>query len=127
MPDDAGRAGIITRSRRGSEERRPGLREPLSSRVGVGNEVTSVTSLPYVRSIEPGHPDHHQVIRGECWIASRSDLPRAGQARMAWPGHPKLTRSRETEVYPSGPGIWVPGSGKYLIPHQTKRRVFLYF
>ena len=81
--------------------------------------------FPHLRAIEPGHPDRLTTIRGKCWIGSRSLLAGAGQARMAWPGHPELARSGFSEVYPSKPGS---GSRKTVfsrISDQTKRRVFL--
>ena len=49
---------------------------------------------------------------GYRWIASRSDLARAGQAQGAWPGHPLDPWSRGSEVYPSLSRIWTPESGK---------------
>ena len=109
---------------RGVRERSPGLRAALFSRVGGMNNIASAMLFVHVRSICPGHPDHRQVIRSKCWIASRSILTLAGQGQDAWPGHPKLTRPGLSEVYPS-----LPGSGTRLflifrIPHQTNWRVF---
>ena len=106
--------------RRRRRRRCPGLRRPVSSRVGWYSDIASAMLFVHVRSFEPGHQTGLRVIRSKCWIASRSDLARGGQARMAWPGHPSEPRPRGSEVYPSLPRDPGPGIPYSRIPAPNK-------
>ena len=80
--------GTPTEPRRVHAPRRPGLNGLLLPRVGGCHKRACALVFTYPRSIWPGTQDHLQVVLGKCWIASRSRWIQAGQARMAWPGHP---------------------------------------
>ena len=92
----------------------------LFLRVEGGNNVTSVTLLLELRSSSPGHQDQRQLVRGKCWIASRSPLDRASQAPGAWPGHPQTGPVQANRGLPFTSRIWDPENTEKPDPSPNK-------
>ena len=90
-----------------AEEPGPGLRARFRSTVMLSSRTTSLPSFLYLRSIEPGHQDRHQTIRGKCWIATRAQL--AGPAGLQGPQMGDFQRPRGL-LEASGTWFWT-GSG----------------
>ena len=65
-------SGVHAREQRACTGWCPGLSGGPRQRAGAGAAATSPRRFPYLRSIQPGHPDRPWAIRGKCWIATRS-------------------------------------------------------
>ena len=86
-------------------EQGPGLRALFPAAVMLSPRTTSPARFLHLRSISPGHRITSQVIRGKCWIASRSRS--AGTSRAQGP---EMADSQG----PEGPGS--PDLGPFLTP-----------